>query len=381
MDDRARPWTNADRFVGIRHRENHTVRPGAGPDAVILQSKGLGRMIGHGIEGLLEPPRRGHVVGVGQHVGDIEHLTGAEGVERIADAVLTGGHIHTGVEQFRDAGQSPALRIAVVAALEVEVDRRIRYHMDAGLPEQVDDFPGMNVVIARQCADMAGGDAALPTAGDCLGGEVFGAERLGVVGLVDVAVDVDVELLGEIKEQVDMTPGVLGGAFVVGNAADKVAAHDQGLAHLLEGTGITEEAVLRKDGDLDSDVIRTGLPGGEDALGQSKTGGGGDINVCANVAGAETDFGMDRADRPFSDVLRSEGSLGVGPVADGLKQGAALVGLHEVYGVSEVEMQMRIDQTRKNEPALCVEDAAAGFESQLGTDLLDGTVIVDADVR
>ena len=70
--------------------------------------------------------------------------------------------------------------------------------------------------------------------------------RLLVVGLVAVEVDGCAGLLREVEQELDLLDAVLARPFVVGDAADHVAAEAHRLAHQLLAVWERQDAVLRE---------------------------------------------------------------------------------------------------------------------------------------
>ena len=81
--------------------------------------------------------------------------------------------------------------------------------------------------------------------------EIFEAARIGVVGVVDQHVDVEIVPFGDVEADVDMLARVVVAVFVPGQAADDVAAFLDRFVHQFGGARIAHNAFLRECDDLD----------------------------------------------------------------------------------------------------------------------------------
>ena len=59
------------------------------------------------------------------HVRDLKHIARAQAVPRVHHAVVAEGNRDPGRQQLRNASHAAPLRIAVVAALQGDVDERV----------------------------------------------------------------------------------------------------------------------------------------------------------------------------------------------------------------------------------------------------------------
>ena len=75
----------------------------------------------------------GEVTGVDEHVGRVQHVRCTQAVPRVDDGVVADSNDSSSGPQFIDTGQSPALRVAVTAALEHDVVERVGHDLNARL--------------------------------------------------------------------------------------------------------------------------------------------------------------------------------------------------------------------------------------------------------
>ncbi len=204
-----------------------------------------------------------------QQEADFERIVLAEGVERVVHAVLAASDVDPGRQQFLDLGDAAAFRIIVKPALQHQIGGGIGDHVDVGLAQPADDVIGVIPGIARQRAGMAGGDPALPAIGDGQFGDDFQRARLGIVGLVDMHVDVGIELPGDVEHDLDMPPAVPRRGLVERHAADDIDAKFHHLAHQRLGAGRFDDAFLRKGDDLNLHQIAKPLAGADQAFGRA----------------------------------------------------------------------------------------------------------------
>ncbi len=97
---------------------------------------------------------------------------------------------------------------------------------------------------------MADRDAPAPAAPLGLAADLVEIEHRGVEREVEVQVDVEVALLGEVEDAGDLAVAV---AIDVGRAADEVGAEVEGLDQDGVAAGVVEQTLLGKDADLEVD--------------------------------------------------------------------------------------------------------------------------------
>jgi len=126
---------------------------------------------------------------------------------------------------------------------------------------------------------VAGADPSLPAARDREVGDLADQQAAGLVEEVEVEVHVAVELSGEVEDETEVRAAV---GVVVGHAADRRAAHRQGLAHQRFGPGRLEDPFLGEDADLQIDRPRVLALEREDRLHASKPDDGIDLDAGAH---------------------------------------------------------------------------------------------------
>src|SRR5262249_46564401 len=141
--------------------------------------------------------------------------------------------------------------LAIKPRRAYEIDVGVGGNGDIRGRDHINDLRGIDVVISRHCAAMTGRYAAVKSLAHRLQGEVFEAAGVGVVGVVDQHVDVEIVLLGEIEADVDVRSRVRVGVFVPGQPADHVAALFERLVEQFGGAQIAHDSFLREGDDLD----------------------------------------------------------------------------------------------------------------------------------
>ena len=70
------------------------------------------------------------------HVRDTKHVAAAHAVPGVHHAIVAKSDVDAGGQEFGHAGHAAAFGVAVVAALQGDVDQRIGNHADAGFGDQ-----------------------------------------------------------------------------------------------------------------------------------------------------------------------------------------------------------------------------------------------------
>jgi hypothetical protein len=166
-----------------------------------------------------------------------------------------------------------------------------------------------------------------------------------IVRLVAVEVDRGAGLPREVEQEVDLLDAVVAGPFVVGDAADDVAAQAHRLAHELLAIREAEDPVLREGDQAQvDDVGHLGLEL-EEGLERDEVRVA-DVDVAADEARALGDFPADRLARSGLDVLVGQRGLALGPGLDALDQRAGLVVARLADRQDRIEVDVRVDERR-----------------------------------
>ena len=122
---------------------------------------------------------------------------------------------------------------------------------DAGGRHHVDDLGGVDVVVGRHSAAMAGGDAAVEALAHRLEREIFQAARVRIVGVVHEHVDVEVVALA-MSKQMSMCWRASSSVYSY-QGKPPTTSQPSVIAspHQLGGAGIAQDALLRKGDHLD----------------------------------------------------------------------------------------------------------------------------------
>jgi peptidoglycan/xylan/chitin deacetylase (PgdA/CDA1 family) len=161
--------------------------------------------------------------------------------------------------------------------------------------------------------------------------------------------------LDEVEDEMDLLNAVVAGPFVVRDAADDVAAEPHRLAHQLLPVGEREDAVLGEGDEAKVDDVA-------DLLAELEEGAQGDevrvadVDVRSDQAGALGHFPADGLQRATLDVVVGERRLALGPGEDPLDERARLVEARLADGEDGVEVDVRVDQRRREQPARGVKD-------------------------
>ena len=130
----------ADRLHRVARLQQHHVGLAAHCQPIALQAQGAGRVDGDGIKALAHGGLAGHLAHVQAHVRDFEHVTTAQAVPGVHHAVVAKGDVDAGRQQLRYARHAAAFGVAVVPALQRDVDQRVGYHVQLRLGHQRDQL-------------------------------------------------------------------------------------------------------------------------------------------------------------------------------------------------------------------------------------------------
>jgi hypothetical protein len=156
-------------------------------------------------------------------------------------------------------------------------------------------------------------------------------------------VDRGAGLLRQVEQEMDLLDPVLAGPFVVGDAADHVAAEAHRLAHELLAVRERQDPVLREGDQLELDDVAQ-LVAELDERSQRDKPRVADVDVRADQPGALGDLPQDRLARAALDVLVGQRRLALRPRLDALDQRARLVVAGLADGQDRIQMNMGIDE-------------------------------------
>ena len=204
----------------------------------------------------------------------------------------------------------------------------------------------------------------------------LGEARVGVVDLVAVGVDQEAALLRLVEDQLEAGDARLPRRFVVRDAADHVRSHVEGAEEEFRATGVGVDTILGKGDDLQVDPVAHLVLDLQQGLHRELVLVRG-VGVGADEACPLGDLPIDRLLGPGLHRFESADLLLPAPDGDSLVQRAGDVGL-QVRSEHRVEMDVRVDQRARDEPARAVDHLAG-----LGRDpRLDGhnALALDGDV-
>jgi len=244
--------------------------------------------------------------------------------------------------------------------------------------DHIDDLRGIDVVISRHRAAMTGGHPTVKSLAHRLQGEVFEAAGVGVVGVVDQHVDVEIVLLGKIEADVDVRSRVRVGVFVPGQPADHVAALFERLVEQFGGARIAHDSFLREGDDLDIAKARVFLAHEQQSLRGAQAANRSDIGEQAEERRSILDPGLDHAPGALRHLPRVVFALEVIGDLDRLRQRARYVRPHDFAEQRLVGMQMKVDEARNDQVARRVD----GLRSRCREVRSDGRnpSLLDADI-
>ena len=178
--------------------------------------------------------------------------------------------------------------------------------------------------------------------------------RARIVRLVAVHVDAARVLLRELEHAVHFLQAELGRRLVVRDAADAVDAEPERVLEPLLVAVAREDAVLRERGDLHRAEVGDLVAQPQEAAHHRL--------VLARDVGVRADEERPLRDRPahdlaraLEDVLLGEARLQLAPDVDALDQRAGLVPARPARGERRVEMEVAVDERRRDEACVRVD--------------------------
>ena len=187
-------------------------------------------------------------------------------------------------------------------------------------------------------------------------------------------VDVDIELARQLEDAVDLAGLV---AVVARRAADHLGAALEALDQQLVGSGIVDQAFLRKHADLDID--RPLVVGDQrlHALEAAHADAGIDLDLRAHAGGAVLDAVLERVRGARAHILNRHALLQRRDALDRAEL-AALLRRAAVDDARLVEMDVRLDQARADEVPPGVIDLRLGGQAALDR---GDAALRDADIH
>jgi hypothetical protein len=281
-------------------------------------------MVGdHGVAGVDFIQTR-HLAGVNGHVGDIEHVAGAEAVPGILDAVMAEAEVESGLPKFFDAGDAASFGVGIGAALEGDVDEGVGNEVELGFLEEAEEFEGVGVVVGAESGGVAGGGAGAEPPAVGAGSDNFEEAGLVVVDFVAMEVEGAIVLFGEFKDAMDRANAIFAGHLVVGDAADDIGSETKGFFEESFIFRMAVETVLGEGDDLDGDPVTNLVADFEEGL-EGGEGWFADIGMGADKEGTLLGLEAEGLEGTVLDIGEGEGPFAIAPDFNALKQRATLV--------------------------------------------------------
>ena len=129
--------------------QQHKARVATRLQPVAPQLHHLRRIASDRIEAVADTFLARHLRHMQAHVRHLQHVAAAHAVPGVHDAVVAKGDVDACGQQLGNAGHAPALGVAVVPALQGDVDQRIGDHADAALGNQGQQLAHVVVVHRR----------------------------------------------------------------------------------------------------------------------------------------------------------------------------------------------------------------------------------------
>ena len=174
---------------------------------------------------------------------DVEHVVGA------------GGDVDAGVQQLVEARAAAIARRARVAAQHLQVGDGQHRDLHAGALHFFDHASRLGVVVDCQRVAVAGDDPPLQAARDGLVGYHLQRLEFRHVLVVRVHVDDDSGALGDVEDGAHVGVLILDAALELGQAADRLRPHSDGLLEKRRCFGIGDDPFLGEGDQLDVDRL------------------------------------------------------------------------------------------------------------------------------
>ena len=246
-------------------------------------------------------------------------------------------------------------RPGVEPALQHGVVQRVRHHVQAGPGDVIDEPVSVGVVVGVHGRGVAGRDPAGHPAPDRLGHHHLDKPRMLVVGLVAVDVDLQPVLVGQCHREPDRLHPVLAGQLVVRNAADHVRAEFHRAAHQVLPAVEGQDPLLRERHQLQVDQAADLLAqvGQGPQRAQFRVA---DVHVAAHVLHPAGQLPAQDLPHPGLHVLVRQLRDPLCPHRDALEQRPGHVRPRLPDGEHRVQVNVRLDQRRRDQPPAQVDD-------------------------
>ena len=193
---------------------------------------------------------------------------------------------------------------------------------------------------------------------DRLRGHHLDEARVVVVGLVAVDVDAQALVGGERHRELDRALAVLARQLEVRDRAHHVDAHVDRAAHQLLAAVERHDALLRKGDQLQLHLVADLLAQLEQRAHRAQLGVA-DVDVAAHELDAVGQLPAQHGADAALDVVDGQRLDPLGPDGDALEQRAGLVVARLADGEHGVEVDVRLDQGRRDQGAAEVDRPAA----------------------
>ncbi|MDT4818852.1 hypothetical protein FQZ97_519530 [compost metagenome] len=260
-----------------------------------------------------------------------------------------------------------------MAALQRDVDERVRHHAHAALGDERQQLAHVVVVHRVHRGAVRARHAALQAQAQRLGGQGLDVARERVVRLVAVHVDQLAALGRQLAQQLHAGRAVGHGALEMRNAADHVHALVERAREVVDAARRAQHAILRKGHQLQVDVGRHLALHLEQRIDREQAGVAG-VHVRADRQQALGHGPVAVRERTFDERIGREQRLELAPQRDAFEQRAALVDARLAVAQRGVHVEMRVDEMRREQQALGVERLVRGC-GQAGHDLGDAVVL------
>ncbi|MCZ0979219.1 hypothetical protein O1L60_08985 [Streptomyces diastatochromogenes] len=178
--------------------------------------------------------------------------------------------------------------------------RAVGHDRDPGGGEGGGGAVEFGVVDAAEGVGVADGDLAAEAEGGGAGGDVPQLGGAGLAAVVEVQVDALAVAFGEAEDDVELAVGVAVEAHRV-EAADEVGAVGEGRVEEVGDARRGDHPGLREGDELDAEPVAELLTDAQDGVQVVEAGVGVDVDVGADVSGAEGDHPAGQGGGPFGD--------------------------------------------------------------------------------
>ena len=204
---------------------------------------------------------------------------------------------------------------------------------------------------------VAGGDAAAHPEPDRLRGHHLDEARVIVVGLVAVDVDTQPLVGGQRHRELDRALAVLARELEVRDGAHHVDAHVDRAPHQILASVERHDALLRKRDELQLHLVADLLTQLDERANRAQLRVA-DVHVAAHELDAVGQLPAQHGADAALDVVDAQQVDALGPDGDALEQGAGQVVARLADGEHGVEVDVGLDEGRRDQGAPEVQDLA-----------------------